>query len=714
MANAFDAITSMLESAGSVSNTINKHITNEAKLSTQTKNIQLQSDINGQLARIKQDNKFENWNTEMNQFFEQIKGEMANPDSPYYCRNNLQAQMFNEILSQNQVNVSNHVNNLVIQEQQTKNKIDINNSFLKLQQSGMAGQEYYNAAMELVNSGNAVGVYSQAEYEQMNENAFYTGYTLMYENMFDDTVKEAIRRGDSSDAIWDGMQKRADIMMKVDANNMPAAFDKESYDKRLKQDYEKRYKAIQQDIWNNTEKKFANYYDSMLDQRTVEGHNRVASQARLFIDSIKETGEASPDQITKWTGRFVLEDYLSPEGTTTKAQANAAAKKMKPEDLLEFTLNAVKRGDESELGGPATYYDAWEFYQNRVMEEYTAIPGNENASWMQLEKEYPVVGKFFEYAEKNLPDEMKDVVSFAENTIKSILNTKDNKDAYKEEYASTMNWVKDLLFETNVSDLDKNSMEALKKRVILGINSNLGGVLEKQKQYKEYFEGYEGQKTLSDYREGAWGKEKRMAQAMQERDANPDLVYTNQYGVQKGNFGNDVQQGLTRLEADERAELVKIIKNKTGKDIPAGAISATWENEGTHDITARKIYTIDGVDYRFRSDDGKHIILEEKKNGTTQWTNAKTDAQQKKYDSVEEQAKRAVKSKNTDTIPEGGFTYEDDNGKVQKFTYTDPEGEEKVITQAYWKRLRSNEKQRIIKEFIEKNPEAAQRWINSN
>ena len=447
-------------------------------------------------------------------------------------------------------------------------------------------------------------------------------------------------------------------------------------DEQIKKDILSMFNAAQRDAWQQTETEFAKLWDRVQDQTTAEGKNLVKKEGRAKLDQLKDTGLISSDQLIKWTNWLTLEDYMDGSGTT-RSQATAAAKKMKPEDLLEWTLDAVKRGDKSELGGPATYYDAWDFYQNRVLEEYQAIPGNEGASWAQLEKEYPVVGKFFEYAEKNLPDEMKDLLTSAENTIKTILNTKDNKDAYKEEYASTMNWVKDLLFEVNVSDLDRTSMESLKKRIIQGINSNLGGVLEKQKQYKDYFDDYEGQKTLSDYRHGVTGYEGQMAKAMQERDANPDLVYTNQYGVKKDNSGRSIQEGLTRLEADERNELVKIIKNRTGKDIKAGSIDAHYENDGTHDITARKIYTIDGVDYRFRSDDGKHIILEEKKNGEKEWTTSKTDAQQKKYDSVEEQAKRAVSNKNTDTIPAGGFTYTDDNGKVQKFTYTDPEGEEK-------------------------------------
>jgi len=127
------------------------------------------------------------------------------------------------------------------------------------------------------------------------------------------------------------------------------------------------------------------------------------------------------------------------------------------------------------------------------------------------------------------------------------------------------------------------------------------------------------------------------------------------------------------------------------------------------------------MDYRFRTDDGKHIILEEKKNGTNNWQQVKTVSQQKEYDSPKAVAKRTEKEVETivnktnwkkSTIPEGGFTYTDEDGNEQKLTYTDPEGEEKPITQIYWKYLRANEKKRIIMDWMEKEPEAAKKWLD--
>ena len=90
---------SLLDASSTATKTYDKYITKQANVSTQTKNIQLQTDINAQLARIRQSSPsdYNDWNTEINNFFEQVRSGMSNKDSPYYCKNNLQAEMFTKI-----------------------------------------------------------------------------------------------------------------------------------------------------------------------------------------------------------------------------------------------------------------------------------------------------------------------------------------------------------------------------------------------------------------------------------------------------------------------------------------------------------------------------------------------------------------------------------------------------------------------------------------
>ena len=174
----------LLDAANTTSDVYNKYLTKQAELSTDIKNSQLQIEINAELARIQQSTDFENWNTEINNFFEKRKSAMADKNSSYYCQNNLQAEMFTKILDQSLISVTNHVNNMVIQEQKQKNKIDVNKSIINNKNLGLAGQELYDANKALLDKAQEVGTYSQAEYEQMNEAIFYDSYSSMYYNLW--------------------------------------------------------------------------------------------------------------------------------------------------------------------------------------------------------------------------------------------------------------------------------------------------------------------------------------------------------------------------------------------------------------------------------------------------------------------------------------------------------------------------------------------------
>lgn len=728
MADILQFTSTLLDSANTITNVVDDYRTKQAKLSTDLKSSQLQLEINAELARIRQTSNFEDWNTEINDFFAKKKSAMSDKNSNYYCQNNLQAEMFSDILDQSLISVTNNVNNMVIDKQLEKNRIDVNNGILNYKNLGLTGQELYDKCKTLLDNAYAVGTYSQTEYEKMNDAIFYDSYSSMYQNMFRDTAEEAIRRGDSFDKIWDGMVNQASVMMKVDKDHMPANFDKEAYDKQIKSDLQREYNAKQQDIWNQTEMQFANFYDNMLDQRTVEGRNAVAKQARNFIDSVKNTGLASADQITKWTSRFVLEDYLDPAGTTTKSQASSALKKMDPKDKMEFYLNAVKRGDESELGGPASIYSARQLYQDDVWNEFKEATGNPNLSWTEVEEQCPTVMTFVDEAKKKFKGTaLEDVAVYAENLVKAVVNTKDDKTKYQEEINSTMDVVWDMLFETNISDLDTKAIQELKDRIARFINSKYGGVLEKSKnledETKKMLKKSTGVDTLQNYKEGVFGNEKTMAKALQEREANPDLVYKDQYGNVKPTYGKDIENGLTSLENAERKEIAAYIKQNTGFSVNVKDIKGDYEEDGAYDYKATKVYTVvardqygrpvDEYQYKLSSKDGEHITMQRKKKGSTEWEEVRTANQQEEYDKPKTTATRAVQQKDVSKIPSGGFTYMDKDGKVKKLTYTDPEGEEREISQTYWKYLTATEKQRIIQQYIEYNPEAAQQWLDS-
>ena len=645
MADFLSFADTLLDSANTISGVVDKYQTKQATLSTETKQIQLQNEINAEIARIRQSSDFENWNDQINTFFEERKKGMGNKDSPYYCQNNLQAEMFTKILDQSQVSVSQQVNNLVIEKQLEKNKIDVNNGIIGLKNLGLTGQDLYNKSKELLDNAYAVGTYSQAEYEKMNETIFYDSYSSMYYNMFRDTAEEAIKRGDSLEKIWDGMQGQASAMMKLDSDQMPANFDKEAYDRQIKNDLQREYNAKQQDIWNQTEMKFADYYDRMLDQRTVEGRNSVAKQARNFIDSVKNTGLASADQITKWTSRFVLEDYLDPAGTTTKSQAVSALSKMKPEDQMNFFIGQWKKGSKGEEGGIAGLYNAYNLFKDAVLRQAQAI--DPNATWTDVERECPVVMQFFEKAKKqfdNIPG-MSDVISNAEQMLGVIGVDKTNLEG-------AMDIVYDMLFEVDVSDMDGPTKEKYVKRVAVAFNSLYGNALEKNKNYS-WLKDEPGMENVTDFKLGVTGNEKNLAKALYTLENNPDLVYKDRNQKLQEVYGADIKKGLTNIEAEEKNEIARYIKATTGRDIDTGTISSDWEEDGAYDVKSTKVYTVGNQQYRLRSPDGKSIVIETKKAGedANSWKQTQKTKEVEKTNSLEgARSKKQIETESNEKI----------------------------------------------------------------
>lgn len=712
MAKITQLVDAMLDNANAVNNSYSDYLHKQADLSTKLKSIHLQNVVNEEFARIRNSSDFQNWSKDVDDLYSRLKGEMSNKDSPFYCRNNLQGEQFSLLLEQSRANTINQVQTMADQEAKKSYRIVIDKEIQEMKQLGVMGKELYDKSSELIKDARRINAYTQEEMQQKLAVVYYDAYNTTYDAAFDAQIDKAIENGDSFNKVWEDMQWLSDDVMKYDPNDIPVGFDKTQVDTQLKKKYQQRYDARIQDMQQANANKLADLYITM-QQSNAEEKVNIALQGQTALRGMKGNKLSENDKI-KYANYFKLEEYYGSGARGSSSQRKAAADKLDVQDYMDFYFNAIENGDAS------TVYNAWKDCQDDMLEEFKNVTGNQNASIIDLEKAYPKVGTFLNKAKDRLPPDFKDVINYAENVVKSTLNTKDDKEAYKEELNSTLDLVYDIVFDADIKSMGPDAKKELKTRVTRAINANLGGVLQKQKDYKQYFDkDYAGLETLSDYREGViQGKEARMAQAMRERDANPDLVYTKANGVE---VPYAMQEGLARLENDERGELKELIKSRTGINISDGDIKMSYESDGRNDVNARRRYTINGTDYRFRTDDGKHIILEEKKNGTKDWKQVKTVSQQKEYDSPKAVTKRteaevtSIVNKTNwkkTSMPEGGFTYTDNDGKEKKLTYTDPEGEEKVITQTYWKYLRPNEKKRIIMDWMEKEPEAAKAWLD--
>lgn len=730
MAGIIDFTNAMFDSVNTASNIVNDYTTKQAKTSTDYKQLKLKADITDKMNEIRSSSKSEEWPTLINDFFEKTKSDMMNPDSPYYCKNNLQADMFNPILEEARIEVNNKVGQMVWNADRDKALVDYSN-MLESAAKTETPENYLKIANQGASDLRSLNYIGEGDLQTQLDNNYVKAYNLAATNYFDNTVDAAIKRGDSEQTVIDMVFKNMPQLTGLDTKGLPKLHD----DTQLKQNCEKifrqNYKAKLADMQQGNANKLSEINQQMHQARTEEEKLTIARQGQMAMNTM--TGNMlNENDRNKYAAYF---DYEIKGGASGGRSASAALNKLDPKDEALFWYNAIQNANET------TVYNAWNNFKDRVLFKYQQATGDENATWVNVEQAYPVLGNFLEEAKKHLPAPLQDVISTAESALEVALGSKDNDEAN-----AVMDAVYDLIYETPLKDLSETGIKDLKGRTVRLINARVGNVLEKKFKKEGYFDNYAGMDTLSNYQEGVFeSKEQRMAKAMYERDSNPDLVYTKANGLA---VPFALTEGLSRLENDERGELkdllisqigvegVKaLIEKQTGKPVEdldkdfSKIVNASYVSDGVNDVTAQRIYTIDGMDYKFNSPDGKTIVLQKKKNGykpgtkeAYPWETTKTVSQQKAYDSPKETAKRTEEEVkkivnktdwNNTEIPSGGFTYTDDNGKEQKLTYTDPDGEEKVINQAYWKRLRSKEKQRIIMEFMEKNPEAAKKWLDS-
>ena len=355
MANVFDAITASLESAGSVSKTVNTYLTNEAKLSTQNKQIQLKKDLQDKMMEIQRSSTSDEWQTKMDGYFQNVKSQMSDKNSPYYCKNNLQANMFDSILSEAQVSVSGEVKQLVFKADRNKALVEYQNTLDTLAQTETP-ENFLRLANESARNLFDCGYIDEGQLQQQYDNNYDKCYINTATKYFDNTVTEAIKRGDSEQTVIDMVFKNMPELTATDTAGLPKMRDTTQLKDTLTKTMKQGYRAKQQDIWNEAEKNFVNIYDNMLDQRTAEGYNSIALQGRVYIDSIKNTGLASPEQVAKWTKVFQLVDDAK---LSKMFGGGSGSGSSKPDEKYEdlFKYNGETAVDIWEKGLRGNMYD---------------------------------------------------------------------------------------------------------------------------------------------------------------------------------------------------------------------------------------------------------------------------------------------------------------------------------------------------------------------
>lgn len=592
MADILQFTNALLDSANTVSNVVNDYQTKQANLSTQTKNIQLQNDINGQLARIRQSANFEDWNTQINDFFTQVKSGMSNKDSPYYCQNNLQAEQFTKILEQNQVNVSEQVGRMAEQRQAEKDILDVQNKKTMLAEM-TAGQDYIDQANELDKLLYESGRITQEQYQQSKDQNYIKAYQNMYLKTFDASLDSALAQNKSFESFYADIEKSIPELKATDTYGLERVMDKTSLNEAIKKTCQQNYKARLADIQQGNADKLSQIVQQMRQNNTAEGKLAVARQGQMAMNRMLGLQLSETDRL-KYSALFELSlgDGLGGSGKPTDSYETLI--KASPDTAVQLWLD----------GKNGNLYDVTQVVSDNLVKEW--FTGNYKENY---EKDYAERNEDYEtiYRGKTSTDSLTDVIAkqvaekfptaknYIDDNFKNLIkDIYDNPKQYGDATVGQLSlFILDWLGESTSDMTDDDFVAAFKKHV--------NDCYVESCKYMEFNKKDELVKTYDAT------NAKDIASAAQYLH-DKDFVFT--YN------GQDMWAGQSKEALEAKGGLVDVMKNAVAGTIGADASGLDFYYQRTkNDMTSVPIITYKGNAYEVNAtEDGKGFTV---KNLTT-------------------------------------------------------------------------------------------------
>lgn len=729
IANAFNSFSN---AAYGVASGVENELEKQARIDINNRQLKLQEDINAKLNSFNTRSDYENWSQEVDDLFTKTTANMSNRASDYYCRNNLTARMFNEVLENARLQTQQKTTLLVQQFNSKKNWTDFGKTIDRIYEM-YSGQDAFDQSVIALNDLKGVESVDPMREDELKTSFWQRAVSGVYENTYAELKDSALAAGKTAEEVWNDIDRVSkDTVTRKDNNGIAIPnYGSGEYKKNLKKNFIQQYGAEQAQYQRNNAEVFSNdivnkrgdVMDLLINSPNAKSIDKVVAEITISHNRLERTqpgqlGNGVKDSLSKeYKSLLDLVNGINTAKTSGSGKKLAAAlyKDADAERAIDYFLNAFERGDESILGGTASVYDTWEAFRDYVVKDAQEITGDTTLSWNDVERMAPKVGTFLKAVEKRLPPEYKAVIATAENLITSVYNTKENPKGAEAVLPEAMDLLLDTLFEVNNSDLDSVERQKIADTTLLRFNSLYGLHLENTKQYKAlaketgFKSGY-----LQDYKEVIGPrKESNMAQAMQERDNNPDLIYKDKNGVIKRAGSKEMQQGLVSLENDERNMLKDTLLKQYGIEIDPAKIKADYEADGVYDVTARNVYHVNGKDYRFHSEDGKTVILEEKDTGNTNWHELRTAKQQEKYESPRQVKKRAeaeinnkaieiLKNKTISSVPD-----------VDYYELKDNNGDRVKLTFKLFNSLSEDKKRKVLHDLLSQYPEETEAWLKT-
>lgn len=578
MAEFYNVFNDILKDASGIANTADKYFQEEAELSTQTKAIQLQTDINTMLSEIRQSGDDENWNAKVNARFEEIKSGMSNKSSPYYCRNNLQAKQFNAILEQNRLGVSAKVGQMAEQRQMEKDVVTVQKSKEQLGNLYF-GQDYIDRANELDRKLYETGRLSPAQYQQQKDLNFRKGYTEARIKTFDASLDDAIAQGKSFEAFFEDIQKSIPEMKHSDINGLDIDFDKATLDEQIKKACSQSYNAKLRDIQDNNANQLSQIYQSLLQQTTMENRLAVARRGQMAMNNMLGLKLSENDRIkyAKFFDIFTASGSGSGSGSGSNGVNYDKFEdfiKAAPEDAIQLVRN----------GKVVNYYDGGRLLSKDLFESWHYGNFAENKNKNIQEREATWGQKYFSNAsEETLEIAMYNSLMKEKPALKLVFDTqimplvndiKKNPDNYDDNTVIQLSnlWV-DTVLGSNANETDEAILERF--------NKTKNDVILSKTKYMELDKKGKLLKTFNAKSESDVAKAARLV-------SEGDFLYT-----YNGNtFGK-------KAELEAKGGVVDVLKNAVvatlgipEQDIKDGKLGFFYKPDPLHDdVTSTPVIT---------------------------------------------------------------------------------------------------------------------------
>ena len=590
----------LMGSARTISNVYDDKLTKQATLSTQTKNIQLQNDINGQLARIRQSSNYEDWNTQINDFFTQVKSGMSNKDSPYYCQNNLQAEQFEKILEQNQVNVSDQVGRMVQQRQSEKRVLDVQNSKTMLAEM-TAGQNYIDQANDLDRGLYENGDISLEQYQKSKDQNYISAYQDMRIKTFDASLDDALAQGKSFEAFYSDIENNMPELKATDTDGLERAMDKDALNSAIKKTCLQNYNAKLTDIQQGNADKLSQIVQQMRQNNTAEGKLAVARQGQMAMNRMLGLQLSETDRL-KYSALFelALDDGLggsgsgSGSGNGKPTDSYETLIKASPDTAVQLWLDG-KNGNLYDVTQVVSDNLVKEWFTGNYKENYDKDFAERNEDYETIYRGKTSTDSLTEVIAKQVAEKFPTAKNYIDNNFKNLIkDINDNPKQYGDATVGQLSlFILDWLGESTSDMTDDDFVNAFKKHVNdCYVESCKYMELNKKQELVKTYDAT----NAKDIAEAAnWLHDK-------------DYVFT--YN------GQDMWAGQSKEALEKEGGLVDVMKNAVAGTIGADASGLDFYYQRTkNDMTSVPIITYEGNAYEVNAtEDGKGFTV---KNLTT-------------------------------------------------------------------------------------------------